>query len=140
MEGYGNSNIILNILKGLVISIVFTLICLFIFSCLLVYTDISENLMRPVIIIITGISILIGSSLGNIKANKNGIVNGAIIGGLYILCIYVVSSLVNGANFALNMQSLLMIGIGLLGGVIGGVIGVNIKSWFFSRPINGRFF
>ncbi len=128
MEGYGNSNIILNILKGLVISIVFTLICLFIFSCLLVYTDISENLMRPVIIIITGISILIGSSLGNIKANKNGIVNGAIIGGLYILCIYVVSSLVNGANFALNMQSLLMIGIGLLGGVIGGVIGVNIKS------------
>ena len=127
MESYENSNVILNILKGLVISIIFTLICLFIFSCLLVYTDINENLMQPVIIAITGISILIGSSIGNRKTKKNGILNGAIVGILYILCIYIISSIVNGGDFRLGMQSLIMIGIGLLGGIIGGVIGVNIK-------------
>ena len=127
MESYENSNVILNILKGLVISIIFTLICLFVFSCLLVYTDINENLMQPVIIVITGISILIGSSIGNRKTKKNGILNGAIVGILYILCIYIISSIVNGGDFRLGMQSLIMIGIGLLGGIIGGVIGVNIK-------------
>ena len=127
MESYENSNVILNILKGLVISIIFTLICLFVFSCLLVYTDINENLMQPIIIVITGISILIGSSIVNIKIKKNGILNGAIVGILYILCIYIISSIVNGGDFRLGMQSLIMIGIGLLGGIIGGVIGVNIK-------------
>ena len=127
MESYENSNVIFNILKGLVISIIFTLICLFVFSCLLVYTDINENLMQPVIIVITGISILIGSSIGNRKTKKNGILNGAIVGILYILCIYIISSIVNGGDFRLGMQSLAMMGIGLIGGIIGGVIGVNIK-------------
>lgn len=127
MESYEKNNYILNILKGVLISIIFTAICLFIFSCLLVYTNISEELIQPVVIVITGISILIGSSIGNKKATKNGILNGALVGGIYILCIYIISSLVNGGNFTLNMQSIIMIIAGILGGIIGGIIGVNIK-------------
>ncbi len=127
MESYERGNIFFYILKGVIISLIFTLICLFVFSCLLVYTDISENFMQPVVIVITGVSILLGSSIGNRKADKNGIVNGFLVGFIYIFCIYIISSIVNGGNFMLNMQSLIMIGIGLLGGIIGGVIGVNIK-------------
>ena len=99
----------INILKGVSISIVFTLICLFIFSFLLVYTNISEALMGPVVIVITGISILLGSSIGNRKATKNGILNGALVGGLYMLVIYLFSSISNDINFTLNLQSIIMI-------------------------------
>lgn len=116
----------LNILKGVIISLLFTIVCLFIFSCLLVYTDISESLMQPVVIVITGVSILIGSSIGNRKSGKNGMLNGAAVGIIYILCIYIISSIVNSGNFALGVQSLIMIAIGILGGIIGGIIGVNV--------------
>ena len=99
----------INIIKGVSISIIFTLICLFIFSCLLVYTNISEAIMEPVVIVITGISILVGSSIGNRKATKNGILNGALVGGIYMLMIYIFSSICNEINFALNLHSIFMI-------------------------------
>ena len=127
MEGYEKNNAILGIFKGIIISVIFTFICLFIFSCLLVYTNIGENLIQPVIIVTTGISILIGSMIGNRKQNKNGIINGGVIGLIYMLVIYLISSIINGGNFNLNIQSIMMIGIGLIGGMIGGIIGVNIK-------------
>ena len=72
-----------NIAKGVGISIGFTLIFLLIFSIILTYTNISEEWISPVIIVLTGISILIGSSIGNISLKKNGILNGGIIGGIY---------------------------------------------------------
>lgn len=126
MENYEKSNLFFNILKGVIISLLFTVVCLFIFSCLLVYTNINENLMQPVVIVVTGISILIGSSIGNRTTDKNGIVNGAIVGVVYILCIYLISSIIN-ENFLFNIQSLIMIATGVIAGAVGGIIGVNIK-------------
>ncbi|MCI9063896.1 MAG: TIGR04086 family membrane protein [Clostridia bacterium] len=126
MEFIEKNNSFLNILKGVAISIIFTAICLFIFSCLLVYTNISESLMQPVIIVITGVSILLGSSMGNRKATKNGILKGALVGGIYILLIYLFSSIASEINFALNVQSVIMVFVGMLCGIVGGIIGVNM--------------
>ena len=97
---------------------------LIIFSVLLVYTNLSEQTIRPVIITITGISILIGSSLGTKKLHKNGMISGGIIGGSYILLLYLISSTLN-SNFSINWISIIMIIVGLIGGIFGGVIGVN---------------
>ena len=127
MKEFENSNIFIGILKGVGISILITIIFLLIFSCLLVYTNISESLMKPVVITITGVSILIGSSIGNIKAKKNGMLNGMVIAGIYIFLLYIISSIANGGNFNLNIHSIFMIGASLVGGIIGGVIGINIK-------------
>lgn len=118
-----NSSII-SICGGIIISIVLTLIFLFIFSLVLTYSNVKENVISPVIIIITGISILIGSSIATIKIKKNGILNGAIIGGIYILLIYTISSFVN-TNFALNTTCIIMIISGIVTGMIGGIVGVN---------------
>ena len=115
----------LNVFKGVAISVVFTLVCLLIFSCLLVYTNISESLMQPVIIIVTAISILIGSTIVNRKTKKNGIINGAIVGFVYMFLIYLFSSISSDINFSLNFQSIIMIVAGMLGGIIGGIVGVN---------------
>ena len=97
----GISKNFINIIKGVIISIVFTLIFLFIFSIILTYTTISESFITPTIIVITAISIFIGSSIGNIKMKKNGLFNGALIGGIYLLSIYLLSGIIN-QNFSLN--------------------------------------
>lgn len=115
-----------NILKGVGISLIATLIMLVIFLILLTYTNIQENAINPVIMIITAISILIGSSLGNIKIRKNGLINGGIIGAVYIIIIYLISSILNW-RFSLNLQSIIMIITAIVFGILGGIIGVNRK-------------
>ena len=115
-----------SISKGVGISLITTLILLIIFSLILTYTNTNENTINPVIMIITAISILIGSSIGNSKIHKNGLINGMLVGGLYIIVIYLVSSILNW-RFSLNIQSLLMILIGVVFGALGGIIGVNRK-------------
>lgn len=124
-QGVGNK-LLKNIAKGIGISLLITFILLFIFSALLTYTDIGENTINPVIMVVTGISILIGSSIGNKNIKKNGIVNGAIIGGIYILILYCISSILNW-KFALSLQSVIMIAIGVVFGMLGGIVGVNKK-------------
>lgn len=126
METFEKNNVIFKIFKGVGISIAFTLICLTIFSALLTYTNLSESLIQPVVISVTGISILVGSFFATRKVGKNGIIKGVLVGLIYILLIYVISSVVNGGNFALTIGSIIMILIGILCGAIGGIIGVNI--------------
>ena len=67
-----------------------------------------------------------GSSIVNRKIRKNGILNGGAIGGIYLLIIYTISSILNW-KFNLNIQSIIMILVGTTFGILGGVIGVNIK-------------
>ena len=120
----GISKNFINIIKGVIVSIVFTLIFLFIFSLLLTYTSMSESFITPVIIVITAISIFLGSSIGNIKIKKNGFLNGALIGGIYLLSIYLLSSIIN-QDFALGTSSIIIIIAGMICGMFGGIIGVN---------------
>ena len=120
------TNNIFRILKGSLISIIFTLILLFVFSIILTYTNISESVITPVIIIISAISILIGSSISTMKIKKNGLVNGLLVGLIYMFFIYIVSSIIN-TGFALNTNSIIMILSGIVAGIIGGIVGVNIK-------------
>lgn len=47
-----------NIFKGVGISLILTIILLFIFSLILAYTNVNKNTIKPVIIVITAISIL----------------------------------------------------------------------------------
>lgn len=119
-------NNIFYIFKGVLFSLICTFIFLLIFSAILTYTNISENVIEPVIIILTAISIFIGSSIGNMQIKKNGIINGALIGGSYLIILYIFSSIIN-TNFALNGKSIIIIISGIICGIIGGIIGVNKK-------------
>jgi len=124
-QGTTNKTVV-NIVKGVGISLIATLIFLFVFALVLTYTNVSEQVTSPVIMIITAISILMGSSIGNIKIKKNGLLNGGIIGASYIIIIYLISSILNW-SFGLNWQSIIMIIIGIVFGILGGIIGVNKK-------------
>ena len=118
------NNFIINLFKGVGIAFIATLVLLLIFSAILIFTNINESAINPVIITVTGISILIGSSIGNNKIKKNGLLNGALVGVIYILIIYTISSLLNW-RFNLNLQSLIMIIVAMIFGMLGGIIGVN---------------
>lgn len=117
---------ILNILKGVVIAISLTLVFLLIFAIILTYTNVKEDTISPVIIVITALSIIIGSSIANMKISKNGIFNGAIIAIIYMLIIYLISSLVSN-QFEITGASLIMILTSVICGILGGIIGVNKK-------------
>lgn len=129
MEKLGKSRFsenIQGIFKGIIVSIVLTLILLLIFATLLTYTGIQENTIKPVIIIISGISVLMGSSISTLKIKKNGMLNGGLVGLIYSLIIYLLSSTA-GAGFELNFYSIIMIIICSVLGIIGGIIGINLK-------------
>lgn len=121
-----SSNNIIKILKGSAISMITTLILLIIFSVLLRFTNINERTMPTVIIMITALSILLGSQITTLKIKKNGIINGMAVGGTYMITLYFISSIVS-KNFSLNKYSIIMMATGLLIGGLGGIIGVNRK-------------
>ena len=109
-----------NIAKGIFISLIATIVFLLIFSIILTYSNVKEDIINPVII-------LIGSSISSMKIGKNGLLNGGIIGGFYILIIYTISSILNW-KFGLNLQAIILIIVGIVFGILGGIIGVNKQN------------
>ena len=117
----------IKILLGSGISFVITLISLLVISIILTYTDVSENIITVSVIVISALSIFIGSIISAVNINKNGILNGYLVGAIYMITIYLLSSIfVSG--FSMNMQSVLMIVISIIAGMIGGIIGVNFHK------------
>ena len=117
---------LIKILKGSIISIVITIVLLLIFSALLAYTNLNENVSTYVIIAIMGISIIIGSLISTRKVKKNGMINGELVGLIYIIFIYILSSIFITTFGSINIYTIIMIIIAIITGIIGGIIGVNL--------------
>lgn len=118
---------IVKIIKGSTVAIIITLLGLLIYSVILASTEIGENTINYVVIGISALSILIGSIISVSKIAKNGMLNGAIVGGIYIVILYLLSSIIN-LNFDINSNSIILIFFSMVAGMLGGVIGVNIKK------------
>lgn len=114
------------ILKGSAFAIIFSLILLLAFALLLTYTELSEETIVPVVITVVGISILVGSMVSTRKIKKNGLINGGLVGLIYVIILYLASSLCL-VGFSISMQSFILLAVAMLTGMIGGVIGVNLN-------------
>ena len=117
---------IMKIIKGTITSFIITLILIMLISIILVNSNISENIISPGIFVITCISIFAGA-MSSIR--KNGIAYGGIIGIIYILTLYLLSSILNG-EFNLTISSLILITLSIMSGIICGIVGVNIKKGY----------
>ena len=124
MERSKQEQNIIRIVKGSLFAIVLTFIFLFIFATILTYSNVPESTITPIVIIITAISILIGSAMSTRNISKNGMINGGMVGLIYITFLYVLSSIVF-SGFQLSLKSIIMIISAILAGIIGGIIGVN---------------
>ena len=111
------SNNIMRILKGSLFAFITTLVLLLIYSFILTFTSISEKTIVACTIIITCISILIGSSISTVKIKKAGIINGGLVGLVYILVVYLFSSILQ-TGFSLNINSIIIMACGILAGMI----------------------
>lgn len=120
------NNYIFSIILGSTISFILTIIMIFIISVLLCNTNLNESIINPFIIFSSSFSILIGALFATRKIEKNGILVGSIIGIVYMLLIYIISSILN-SNFSLNTNSVFLITFSIICGAIGGVLGINIK-------------
>ncbi|MCF6465915.1 TIGR04086 family membrane protein [Clostridium sp. Cult2] len=114
------------ILKSLAISFVLTLILVLIVSTLLTYTSLKESKIPLLNTMIMIFSITIGSIYMAIKVEENGWLNGGIIGGLYFIILILLNYLFI-KPFMLDIYSISKFFIALTTGIIGGIIGVNIK-------------
>ena len=126
MEDYKNMNYFFTLIKGVFISILITLIMILVLSIILSLSDIKESVIMPSVIFISAFSILIGSFTITKKIDKKGIIFGSVVGIFYMSILYTISSIIN-FNFSLELNSLIMIAIGMFGGAIGGILGVNLK-------------
>ncbi len=115
------------IIKGCAFSIILSIILLTIFALLLTYTTLSETTIVPVVLTITGISILCGSTISSRKIKKNGMLYGGIVGLIYIIILYLASS-ISSTGFSLSANSFIMLIVGIITGIIGGIIGVNLNT------------
>lgn len=118
------ANNCVKILIGSSVSIFISIISFCVFSAILTNTDVREETIPPVILIISLISILIGSSISSKRISKKGIINGGIVGLIYISILYVLSSIIL-VGFKLNLYSVIMMVGSTISGIIGGIIGVN---------------
>ncbi|HEY9062622.1 MAG TPA: TIGR04086 family membrane protein [Pseudobacteroides sp.] len=117
---------LVSIIKGIVISFLITIPFFAAFSLALTYTDFPEKYVSTSVIITTVISIIVAGSTATSKINKKGWINGAIVGTIYMLVLYILSS-ISFRDFSITRQTVTMIAIGILSGSIGGIIGVNLK-------------
>ena len=108
MNSENTKSNLIRVIKGSAFAVVLTLILLLIYSAFLTYTKLNENTMPVFIIGITAISILVGSLMSSAKIKKNGLTNGALVGLIYVIVIYLLSSTVS-KSFSLNINSIIMI-------------------------------
>ena len=118
---------LIKIVKGSIISIVFSLIFLLVLALLLTLTNMPESVIPTAIIIISAVSIFTGSIFSSMNINKNGILNGGLVGLIYILIIYLLSSMLF-VGFSISIKSIIMIVSSVLAGMMGGIVGVNINK------------
>lgn len=119
-------NNLISMIKGVAIAYGITIVLILVFSGLLAFTGLSESTIPTGILIISLFSILLSSTLTMKRLKEKGLVNGGILGLVYVLIIYAFSSVFD-TSFALNQYSILMIVIGIVAGVVGGIVGVNLS-------------
>lgn len=117
----------LTIIKGILISYVITVPTFMIFAYILTNTNFPEKYISPAVIITTVISILVAGSAVTRNARSKGWLNGAIVGLVYMLVLYITSSLVF-MDFSVNGYVVTIMLLGALAGTIGGIVGINLKK------------
>lgn len=111
-------------LKNLLLSILISFLLIIVLSIIMSNTSINDNLLNPIIIGIVSFSLLIGAFNMSKNKKEKGIVFGSLLGFAYILILYIISSIVL-MDFSLSMSSLIFVLLGILGGAVGGILGVN---------------
>lgn len=125
------------IAKAIIISYLVTIPTFAIFAFILANTSFPEKYIAPAVVITSVISILIAGSTATRGTKSKGWLNGAIVGFIYFFILYIISSICY-SNFSIDKYVATMTVIGILAGSIGGIIGINLKTYSHVKPKRKR--
>lgn len=112
------------LLKGLLVSVIITVLAFILLSLILANTNFPQKLITPAVVVTTIISVLTAGSVSTRGIRNKGWLNGSIVGLIYMSILYLISSLVYN-NFTIDKYVITMTAIGILAGAIGGILGIN---------------
>lgn len=124
----------LDFVKGIVAAYLVTIPVFLIFSVILANTDFPEKHIQSVVIATTIISVLVAGSVVTHGLKNKGWINGGFAGLIYMLVLYLFSSIIF-RDFSVNRYIITVFIIGILAGCIGGILGINLKR---SNKIKSR--
>lgn len=113
--------------RGVITAAVFTLVVFALFACMLAYTALSESAVPIIATVVEAVGALIAGYCTAKKSGSRGFLSGLAAGIGYIIIIWFIASLA-GDGFYVGKHFLTMLGFSALGGAVGGVLGVNLKS------------
>jgi len=126
----------LMVIKGIVISYVVTIPLFVIFATVLANIDFPENFIGPAVDLITIIGIMAAGFYSTRGVRSRGWLNGSIVGIIYMLILYILSSIVF-KDFGINGHILALTILGILAGSVGGIVGINVKRSAYLKPKRG---
>ena len=113
-----------SLLRGLLASIIVTVLAFILLSLILANTDFPQKLITPAVVLTTIVSVLTAGSVSTRGIHNKGWLNGSVVGLIYMILLYLMSSLVYN-DFTIDKYVITMTAIGVLAGAIGGIIGIN---------------
>ena len=124
---YGPKGALFGFLKGIGISAAATVLVFLVFAFFLAYTGLPESAIPVIATVTEAIGALI-AGFKTAKGNRSrGFLSGLLAGAVYMLIIWVIASLA-GDGVYVGKHFFTMLGFSALGGAIGGILGVNLKT------------
>jgi putative membrane protein (TIGR04086 family) len=118
---------IVSMIKGIGIAYFITIPLFMVFAFFLTYMDFPEKFLPTAVIITTLISLIVAGWSSTLKVRSRGWLNGGIIGLVYMVILFIASSLVY-RDCSINTHVIIMFVIGMITGSIGGILGINLRK------------
>ncbi len=111
--------------KGVLRAAVITTILLVIYAIIMTFTDVSKQVTSVYYLLVTCLSVIYGAIYSAKKNNKNGWLVGMLVAFLYMLLLYIISTVIF-KDVSLGTKELLRMAIAVMVGALSGMLGINI--------------
>jgi len=118
---------IIEIIKAVVTAVVISLAAILIMGFIIRAASIGTNALPIINQVIKGVAILI-ACLVCLRLPKNGWLRGIVIGLVYVFLAFIIFSLINGAQFSMDVSFLNDIAVGAVSGLLSGIIATLIRK------------
>lgn len=113
-----------NILKGILLSFVISIVAVGVLSVFVYFINISDKTVNTLILMLSALSVFFGALTLAKNTGRYGLVNGLILAAGYFAVLIILSFLING-RINLTVHNVLRLTTALAAGMLGGIMGVN---------------
>ena len=117
---------VLRMTKGVIVAYAITAIAFLAYAMLVTYTNMSEQNEPIIIAVITLLSVMVAGFDAAKGANHRGWLWGMAAGFVYILVMVIIMTVLL-PNFSIDSRTFTTIAIGIAGGGLGGMLGINLR-------------